>query len=67
MAIAVLTGSPAQADVTAKDVQVMARALGFIEKPPNGEVSQNFYQDSQQQTSGPNVERIILGGVTVNF
>ena len=46
---------------------MMARALGFIEKPPSGEVNQNFNQDSQQQTSGPNIERIILGGATVNF
>ena len=38
-AAAVLTGSPVQADVTAKDVQVMARALGFVEKPPSGEVN----------------------------
>ena len=31
--------APARADVTAKDVQVMARALGFTEKPPTGEVN----------------------------
>lgn len=31
--------SVAQADVTAKDVQVMARALGFTEKPPTGDVT----------------------------
>lgn len=28
----------ARADVTDKDLQVMARALGFIEKPPTGDV-----------------------------
>ncbi|MDR3515473.1 MAG: hypothetical protein P4M00_06640, partial [Azospirillaceae bacterium] len=28
----------AQADVTPKDLQVMARALGFMEKAPTGEV-----------------------------
>jgi hypothetical protein len=31
--------APAYADVTAKDVQVMARALGFTEKPPTGDVN----------------------------
>jgi hypothetical protein len=29
---------PARADVTQKDLQVMARALGFTEKPPTGDV-----------------------------
>lgn len=67
LAIAVLTGSPAQADVTAKDLQVIACALGFIEQPPSGEGTRNIYQDSLQQTSGRNIERIILGGVTMNF
>jgi len=36
LAIAV---SPARADITAKDVQVMARALGFTDKPPSGDVN----------------------------
>lgn len=35
----VLAMPAAQAEVTAKDVQVMARALGFTEKPPTGEVN----------------------------
>jgi len=33
------TGPAARADITPKDVQVMARALGFTEKPPTGEVT----------------------------
>ena len=33
------TANSARADITAKDVQVMARALGFTEKPPSGEVN----------------------------
>ena len=36
---ALATIGPARADITAKDVQVMARALGFTEKPPTGEVN----------------------------
>jgi len=36
---ATLPTSPARADITPKDVQVMARALGFTEKPPTGEVN----------------------------
>jgi hypothetical protein len=37
--LAALVAAPAHADVTAKDVQVMARALGFTEKPPTGDVN----------------------------
>ncbi len=39
--LAALIAAPgsARADVTAKDVQVMARALGFTEKPPTGDVN----------------------------
>ncbi len=36
---AALPTGPARADITPKDVQVMARALGFTEKPPTGEVN----------------------------
>ena len=36
MALAMPT---AHAEITAKDVQVMARALGFTEKPPTGDVN----------------------------
>ena len=39
LGVATAIGSPARADITAKDVQVMARALGFTEKPPSGEVN----------------------------
>ena len=34
-----MPSDPARADVTPKDLQVMARALGFTEKPPTGEVT----------------------------
>jgi hypothetical protein len=36
--LAVISPNPARADITAKDVQVMARALGFADKAPTGEV-----------------------------
>jgi hypothetical protein len=36
--LAAVAAYPAQADVTAKDIQVMARALGFAEKAPTGEI-----------------------------
>jgi len=36
---ALATIGPARADITAKDVQVMGRALGFTENPPTGEVN----------------------------
>jgi hypothetical protein len=39
LAALIAVPAPARADVTAKDVQVMARALGFTEKPPTGEVN----------------------------
>jgi len=39
LATAAGTADPAWADVTPKDVQVMARALGFTENPPTGEVN----------------------------
>jgi hypothetical protein len=40
------------ADVTAKDVQVMARALGFTEKPPTGDVTVGIvYQPSNPQSA----------------
>lgn len=36
--LAAISAFPAHADVTAKDIQVMARALGFAEKAPSGEI-----------------------------
>jgi hypothetical protein len=50
--IAAFAASPARADVTAKDVQVMARALGFTEKPPTGDVTVGIvYQPSNPQSA----------------
>jgi hypothetical protein len=39
IAVTAMFAGPARADITPKDVQVMARALGFTEKPPSGEVN----------------------------
>ena len=39
LAITAGTANSAWADVTTKDVQVMARALGFTENPPTGDVN----------------------------
>ncbi len=39
LGVFVVPMASARADVTPKDLQVMARALGFTEKPPTGEVT----------------------------
>lgn len=39
LGVVLVPSDPARADVTPKDLQVMARALGFTEKPPTGEVT----------------------------
>jgi len=39
LAAAVVLAEPAQAGMTQKDIQVMARALGFTDKPPVGDVT----------------------------
>lgn len=60
--------APAQADVTPKDLQVMARALGFTEKPPTGDVTLGIVYapgNAQSAKEAEDVRKLLGDGLKV--
>lgn len=63
-----LQAAPAQADVTAGDLQIMGRALGFLDKPMSGEVTVGIVYASDNAQSAQEAEelqRMLAGGLRV--
>lgn len=64
---AVLAAQPAAAEVTAKDVQVMARALGFTDKAPSGDLSIGIVYapgNAQSAKEAVDLQKMMGGGLS---
>jgi hypothetical protein len=60
--------APAQADVTAGDLQIMGRALGFLDKPMSGEVTVGIVYAPdipQSAREAEELQRMLAGGLRV--
>ena len=53
----------ADASVTAKDVQIIAKALGFLEPAPAGGVIAVIYSDAPSRTDAAAITALFAGGV----
>jgi hypothetical protein len=63
-----LQPAAAQADVSAGDLQIMGRALGFLDKPMSGEVSVGIVyaaDNAQSAHEAEDLQRMLAGGVRV--
>jgi hypothetical protein len=65
---AILQALPAHADVTAGDLQIMGRALGFLEKPLSGEVRVGIVYSADNPQSAhdaDDLQRLLGDGLRV--
>jgi hypothetical protein len=63
-----LVTTTASAQITARDLQVAARALSFLQKPLSGEVSVGIVyvrNNPQSLAEGENLQRLLLPGLKV--
>jgi hypothetical protein len=61
-------GSTAQAAVTSSDLQIMGRALGFLNKPPSGDVRTGIVVargNSQSEREGEELLRLLGAGLHI--
>lgn len=68
MCCAGLHGLPAQAAITAGDLQIMGRALGFLDKPLSGEVTVGIVYAADNPLSASDaddMQRMLQGGLRV--
>src|SRR5450631_1995002 len=63
-----LLALPAQAAITAGDLQIMGRALGFLDKPLSGEVTVGIVYSAdnpQSARDADDMQRMLQGGLRV--
>lgn len=68
LACSLLASFPALADVTAGDMQIMARALGFMTRPLTGDVKVAVVYspgNAQSTSEAESVQRMLAGGLRV--
>jgi hypothetical protein len=66
--VALLAGSPLHAAVTLSDLQIMGRALGFLSKPPSGDVRAGIViaaGNAQSEQEGAELQRLMGQGMKI--